>query len=174
VFIRLAKKEAKNVEDNQEAIATNKLDRVRAHTAASVLENIDRKTEEQVRSYATQPKEDISHRIEELEREWDIERLLELNASALAFAGVVLGLTVDKKWLLLPGLVVLPFLFQHAVQDWCPPVSVFRRLGVRTRREIDGEKFALKVLRRDFDQITPGPEISEGKNVRDLLRAVRS
>ena len=162
------------MEDNQEAIATNKLDRVRTHTATSVLENIDRKTEEQVRSYATQPKEDISRCIEELEREWDIERLLELNASALAFAGLVLGVTVEKKWLLLPSMVVLPFLFQHAVQGWCPPVSVFRRLGVSTRRDIDEEKFALKVLRGDFDQITPGSEINEGKNVRGLLRAVRS
>jgi hypothetical protein len=147
---------------------------VRAHTATSVLESIDHKAEEQVRSYATQPKEGISRRIEKLEREWDIERLLELNASVLALAGVALGVSVDKKWLLVPGVVVLPFLFQHAVQDWCPPVSVFRRLGVRTRRGIDGEKFALKVLRGDFDQITLGSEINEGKNVRDLLRAVRS
>ncbi len=37
-----------------------------------------------------------------------------------------------------------------AVQEWCPPVPVFRRLGVRTCQEIDEEKYALKILRGDF------------------------
>ena len=30
-------------------------------------------------------------------------------------------------------------------------VVVFRRMGVRTRREINREKYALKALRGDFD-----------------------
>lgn len=102
--------------ENRGSVTVDDADRVRAHTATSALESIDRKTEEHVRSYATQSKEAISRRIEDLEREWDIERLLELNASALALTGVVLGATFDKKWLLIPGGVVLPFLFQHAVQ----------------------------------------------------------
>ena len=42
------------------------------------------------------------------------------------------------------------FLLQHAVQGWCPPVPVFRRLGVRTQTEIDEERYALKALRGDF------------------------
>jgi hypothetical protein len=54
--------------------------------------------------------------------------------------------------LVVPG-VVLPFLFQHAVQGWCPPLPVLRRLGVRTREEIDREKYALQVLRGDFANI---------------------
>ena len=92
----------------------------------------------------------------------------------IAFVGIVLGVTVDRKWLLLPGGIVLPFLAQHAVQGWCPPVSVFRRVGVRTRREIDAEKFALKVLRGDFDSITPGSEIDEATDVNQVLQAVKS
>jgi len=44
-----------------------------------------------------------------------------------------------------------------------PPVLLFRRLGVRTRREIDREKFALKVLRGNVDQITPGAGITKGR-----------
>jgi len=78
-----------------------------------------------------------------LDKEWDIERLLEVNASTLALTGLILGLTVNRKWLLLPG-IVLPFLLQHGLQGWCPPLPLLRRLGVRTRGEIDREKYALK------------------------------
>ncbi len=60
-----------------------------------------------------------------------------LNAPGIALVGTVLGATVNRKWLLLPGGFVLPFLAQHALQGWCPPVSLFRRLGIRTRREIE-------------------------------------
>lgn len=69
----------------------------------------------------------------------------------------LLGAFVDRRWLLLPG-VVTAFLFQHAVKGWCPPVPVFRRFGIRTRREIDLEKYALKALRGDFEEVTAPPE----------------
>jgi hypothetical protein len=46
-------------------------------------------------------------------------------------------------------------LFQHAVQGWCPPVPLLRRLGYRTSREIDIERVALKALRGDFGAIGP-------------------
>ena len=85
-----------------------------------------------------------------------MERLLETNASAIAFTGLLLGVAHSKRWLIVPG-IVLPFLFQHAVQGWCPPVPLFRRLGVRTRKEIDREKYALKVLRGDFDKVESQP-----------------
>jgi hypothetical protein len=84
----------------------------------------------------------IEQRMAELDREWDVERVLEVNASTLALTGLVLGATMNRKWLLLPG-IVLPFLLQHGLQGWCPPLPVLRRLGVRTRGEIDREKYAL-------------------------------
>ena len=134
-------------------------DRVRANTSEETNWQIDREADARVQEYAQRSRGEITSRIDELDREWDMERLLETNASALAFTGLVLGLTHSKKWLVVPG-IVLPFLFQHAVQGWCPPVPLFRRLGVRTRKEIDREKFALKVLRGDFKQIgaSTGPE----------------
>ena len=161
------------MEDDQGSVASIELDWVREGTDQASLEKIDRKTEEQVRSYATRTGA-ISSRLEKLEHEWDIERLIELNASMLAFAGVLLGVTVDRKWLLLPGGIVLPFLFQHAVQGWCPPVSLFRRIGVRTRREIDGEKFALKALRGDFESVPPESGADDEARVSEALRAARS
>jgi hypothetical protein len=96
-----------------------------------------------------------------------MERWLETNASTLAFTGVVLGLLVNKKFFVIPCLV-LPFLFQHAVQGWCPPVSFLRRKGVRTRREIDAEKYALKALRDDFDAL---PAAANGDSLNRARKA---
>lgn len=63
----------------------------------------------------------------------------------------------SRRLLLVPA-VVLGFLAQQALQGWCPPVPVFRRLGFRTRREIDAEKDALKALRGDFQTVSRAPE----------------
>lgn len=121
-------------------------DRVRQHTSSRINQQLNREREESVQRYASQPIEMIDQRLDQLNQEWDIERWLEMNASALALLGVTPGFTVNKKWLLLSG-IVLPFLFQHAVQGWCPPVPILRRLGVRTQQEIDAEKLALVSLR---------------------------
>lgn len=133
-----------------------KADRVRANTSDAINQQIDRETDARVHKFAQETPLEITRRIDELDREWDMERLLETNASALAFTGLALGIAHSKKWLIIPG-IVLPFLFQHAVQGWCPPVPLFRRLGVRTRKEIDREKYALKVLRGDFAHVGPVP-----------------
>jgi hypothetical protein len=130
-------------------------DRVRAHTSDEVNQQIDQSIRNSIQTYAGESRETITKRIHELEREWDIERSLELNASTVALTGLVLGITVNRKWLIVPG-VVLPFLFQHAVQGWCPPLPILRRLGMRTREEIDREKYALKALRGDFETSPSG------------------
>jgi hypothetical protein len=127
-------------------------DRVQAHTAENVNEWIREETRQRVVSAAEDSPPQLSEHIEALDREWDIERWLEMNASALALTGVVLGLLWNRKFFAIPCLV-LPFLFQHAVQGWCPPIPILRRKGVRTRNEIDEEKFALKAMRGDFAQI---------------------
>ena len=79
-------------------------ERVSAHTADAVNRQIGRETEKRVAHFAAHPDE-IGSRLHELDREWDVERTLEANASTLAFTGVVLGATVDKRWLALPALV---------------------------------------------------------------------
>lgn len=123
-------------------------ERVPAHTAGEINRKIAADTEARLRWLARHP-EKISGRLQELEREWDVERTLEANAAALAFAGTALGAAVDRRWLALPALVTA-FLFQHATQGWCPPLPVLRRLGFRTAREIETERTALKALRNDF------------------------
>jgi hypothetical protein len=49
--------------------------------------------------------------------------------------------------------MVLAFLFQHALQGWCPPVPILRRLAFRTASEIEHERYALKALRGDFSRL---------------------
>ena len=126
--------------------------RVADNTADYVNQRIENAARRRVRHAGGESASQITRRIEELEREWDIERILEMNASAFAFGGLLLGLFHNRKFLWIPALV-LPFLFQHAIQGWCPPVPLLRRRGVRTRREIDTEKFALKALRGDFGRV---------------------
>ena len=142
----------------------NEPDRVRAQTADTVNERIDRSTRESIREYALRGRGAITRRIQELDREWDIERTLEMNAATVAFTGLVLGATVSRKFLMIPG-IVLPFLFQHAVQGWCPPLPILRRSGFRSREEIDRERYALKALRGDFE---------EANNVESALDATRA
>jgi hypothetical protein len=61
----------------------------------------------------------------------------------------------------------------HAVQGWCPPVPVLRKMGIRTRSEIDREKFALKVLRGDFQDVARNPDAFKQTPARDVIEAVK-
>jgi hypothetical protein len=127
-------------------------DRVREHTDPDRLAVLDRELRERVAEFVDAPRAVLTRRLTELEHESDMERILEMNASALALTGLIAGVFGSRRFLIVPA-VVLGFLLQHAVQGWCPPVVLFRRLGVRTRQEIDAEKFALKALRGDFDGV---------------------
>lgn len=127
--------------------------RVPEHTSEKVNRGIRRQTELNIAYFAGAGKEAIDERLAALDQEWDIERMLEANAASLAFIGVVLGAAVSRKWLILPG-IVTGFLLQHALQGWCPPLPVFRRMGIRTTAEIDLERAALKALRGDFENVS--------------------
>ena len=119
--------------------------RVAAHSPRAANERIECETDRRI-AYFADHREEIDGRLRELDAEWDIERILETWSSALTLTGLVMGLGVSRKWLLLP-LVVQGFFLQHALQGWCPPLAVLRRLGVRTAREIDDERCALQALR---------------------------
>jgi hypothetical protein len=120
-------------------------ERVPQHTASHFNQRIQDEIDRRVVYYSRHVGE-VEGRLRELDREWDIERAIELNASALAFLGTSLGRARNRNWLVLP-LVVTAFLFQHAVQGWCPPVPILRRLGFRTTYEIEQERRKLLALR---------------------------
>ena len=153
-------------------MSPSRVDRVRAHTAPETNARIDDAMRDRLFSYSTAGDADISARIDALDREWDIERYLEVMAPSFALTGVIMGLN-NRKWLLLP-IGVLGFLLQHAIEGWCPPLALLRRLGVRTRREIDEERYALKALRGDFGDLPPDAPRNRVTRVDAVLDAVRS
>lgn len=130
-------------------------DRVRAHSNRRQNQQVDARTQQCLEQHAAADRESISRHIEALDREWDVERYLQMNAGLVSLSGVVLGALVSRRFLVLPA-AVFGFFFQHATQGWCPPLPVFRKMQVRTRREINREKYALKALRGDFDEVPSG------------------
>jgi hypothetical protein len=126
--------------------------RVPEHTADHVNAAIRGQTRQNVERVVAGGPVAIGRRLRELDEEWDVERALEANAATAAATGAALALLVDRRFALIP-LAVGGFLLQHAVQGWCPPLPVFRRLGFRTQTEIDEERAALKALRGDFRDV---------------------
>ena len=118
--------------------------RVCEHTAPEVNERIQRSTEVNVAYYRQHP-ELIDQRLVELDREWDIERALEAHSATVGLIGTALAATVNRKWLIVPALIT-GFLFQHAIQGWCPQLPILRRLGFRTPDEIDIEAVIFPTL----------------------------
>lgn len=132
-------------------------DRVSRNTRSAVNHRIQGRTLHDVSRLVGVDPRFIDERIQQLQREWDIERTLEANAATLSLAGLALGATVDRRFLLLPA-AIAAFLLQHALQGWCPPLPLLRRLGIRTAREIHDEIIALRILRGDFLERVETPE----------------
>jgi hypothetical protein len=147
--------------------------RVQNQTADAINERIREQTEERIAQLKNAGPTAISHRLAELDAEWDIERSLEANAATVSLIGLALGATVNRKWFAFPA-VVSAFLLQHALQGWCPPLPVLRRLGFRTASEIDFERYALKALRGDFADIAPRKRDRGGKLADKALRAAEA
>lgn len=142
--------------------------RVAYHTPEQINRNIRHETDENVKFYAQHP-ELIPGRLQELEEEWDIEKTLETNASALSLLGILLTILVDRRFLVLPALVAA-FLLQHGLQGWCPPLLFFRQKGVRTKEEILRERNLLKAVRGDYDPLCAEQEAKPFERVHQAFR----
>jgi len=123
--------------------------RVSRSTGRRVNERIQSKVQKNVERYCGSDSETISRRLEELDREWDVERVIELGASGHVILGLVLGATVNRRWFGW-SFFVAGFLMVHALFGWFPALPVMRRLGFRTEAEIEEERDALRIMRGDF------------------------
>jgi hypothetical protein len=148
-------------------MATTTRNRVPRNTATDVNRSIQQSVENSIR-YHQKHKNQIPRRLQELDEEWDIERAIEANAAAVSLVGLTFGLLGKSRWFLLPA-AASGFLLQHAVEGWCPPIPVLRRLGFRTSFEIEHERQALKLIRGDYKSAAEGDTDAE-----DLLEAVRA
>ncbi|GGY79047.1 hypothetical protein GCM10011613_24790 [Cellvibrio zantedeschiae] len=97
--------------------------RVSENTSPSVNAKIQQEIAKSVQFYRVNPQL-ISERLDELDNEWDIERVLETNASSLIVASSLLGVVASRKFFAVP-FVVGAFLLQHALQGWCPPLPIY-------------------------------------------------
>ncbi|MBK8002505.1 MAG: hypothetical protein IPK12_00865 [Gemmatimonadetes bacterium] len=144
--------------------ALNKTDRVRRHTAQGLRDRIDRQTLARLEADlayldgdADEARRHLSERINDLHDEWDVDRVVELWAGGVGLLGLVLAASTRQRRLLALSAAALASLVQHAAMGWSPPVPALRRLGVRTRDEIDVEQAVLKEVRGDWERRGPLP-----------------
>ncbi len=122
-------------------------DRIRERSSAEVNRRIDRVTRGAI-SEVTTPDE-IRARIAELDREWHLDRALMGVFSVLGTLTSQAAMRSLRRrgrlgfWGLL-FFTQMGFLAYHVARGWCPPVSVLRRLGVRSSQEICAERAALE------------------------------
>lgn len=156
-------------------------DRARARTAEAVLRRIDDSTEERLRRHAAAEPRAITQRLQELDREWDVDRVITAEAAVTGLAGLALGLAADRRFLGIPAFVG-GALILYALRGWYPLLPGLRGAGVRTPREIGRERFALKALRGDFADLdgesgsppAPSPRSGQAVVTDALLREDRT
>jgi len=141
--------------------------RASEHTSDKVNWHLRHQAEANVLHCAMRP-EHIQQRLRDLDREWDVERMLETNYAMVNLVGLALG-AKWPKWLMLPA-VAGGFMLMHTVSGWCPPLPIMRRLGFRTAREIEQERHALMAIRGDFDKVCEAQD--ENAKARRAMEAV--
>ena len=140
----------------------NRFDRVRARSKANI--NLDHDRMVVQRMLPEQTPGYYSRLITHIDQEWDVERAIQAGSAGLSLLALLAGGRRSRLLLLLAALGQV-FLLQQSILGWSPPVTLLRRLGLRTRGEITAERAALKALRGDFDAIPrlarPAEQVSE-------------
>ncbi len=131
------------------AFLPNTTSRVTLSTGRKTNERIREAACKNVEQYSGADPETLSRRLEELDREWDVERMIETGASAQILLGLVLGFGVDRRWFGW-SLFVAASLLVHALFGWFPVLPALRAAGFRTEAEIEEERDALRILRGDY------------------------
>ncbi len=113
-----------------------------------------RKIADNVDYYSLESEEAIRQRIQDLNNEWDAERVGQFNTSVLVLAGIVLAAAIHKKWLILPA-AISAFMAVNAVKGGSVPLPATTKL--RTRHEIALEQAGLSAILKEqrFNKLNP-------------------
>lgn len=130
--------------------------RVEINTSGTLGAEFQRQLKANLARYADASTAEIDQRLAALDREWSIERFIELEAPTMIGLGAILGVTFKRGWFALSALAA-SMVILHNTQGWYPLLPLFRRLGVRSQNEIEQERSALRALRGDHKLIQSKP-----------------
>jgi len=127
---------------------------IRSHTLSSVNRRLDAEREARLTEILERDEglASCSQRLRELESEWEVERALTALIGVGSLAATLLARNRGGVTWLLPAIGGL-VLIEQALTGGSALLALMRRAGLRTRREIDVEMYALKGLRGDFLRI---------------------
>lgn len=128
-------------------IQHNPYDRVRNLSPQKFNQTIDKKTDQLLYGLKSQGSAAIRARIRKLDQEWDIDRAAMLLVSGVVFTQLLATFKKQSRIWSWSAMIQLSFLILHSTLGWSPPVSMLRKLGFRTRYEIQEEREELlKIL----------------------------
>lgn len=109
----------------------------------------------------------IDERLAQLDRAWTAGRASKATMGVLIVAGLILGLTIDPVWLVLPlaGGVILA---EHLFTRQSLVGAAFRAMGLPSGADVEQEKLALKALRGDFKHLPTVHQIVDDQDISRL------
>jgi hypothetical protein len=115
------------------------------NTSPAVMQKFEQQLRENIMRFADADELTIEQRLRELDREWNVERAIELEAPTMILLGLALGSMSNRKWFALSAMAA-SMVILHNLQGWYPLLPAFRAAGLRTAEEIEQERMALKAL----------------------------
>ncbi len=128
-------------------------ERVEQNTSPAQQHQFEQQLRANISQYMNADKPALDKRLAELDREWNVERMIELEAPVMIGLGALLGMTLNRKWF---GLSVFAasMVITHNTQGWYPLLRLFQNVGFRSQKLIEEERSALRVLRGDHQNYT--------------------
>lgn len=138
----------------------NPHDRVRNHSPKAFNKVIDQKSDYMIKSTLEKGVFAIRERLLQLDKEWDIDRALDFLFSTTVAAQLAVSVKRKSTRFAWFPLIQSAFLIMHSTYGWCPPVPVLRKLGFRTRFEIQSEREELLNALINLESEYPGKKFT--------------